>query len=144
MLLHSFLQPPLTGARVAGGGRSGPTAPPAKGGAHPSGAPMALAQWGGQGRNEVDDPGAQRTGCGLPRRGYRAATPPATLEPKALRRPRPARVSTQGMHTCIPPPGPLKAERNRVSDRNGFADETPHGGSAGAHAEVERGQAGEA
>jgi len=77
----------------------------------------------------------------LPRRGYRAATPPATLEPKALRRPRPARVSTQGMHTCIAPPGPLKAERNRVSDRNGFADETPQGGSAGAQAQVERGQA---
>jgi len=47
------------------------------------------------------------------------------------------------MHTCIPS-GPLKAARERVSDRHGFANETPQGGSAGAPAQVERGQAGEA
>jgi hypothetical protein len=38
------------------------------------------------------------------------------------------------MHACIPPPVPLKAARKRVSDRYGFADETPQGGSAGAQA----------
>ena len=45
------------------------------------------------------------------------------------------------MHPCIPPPGPIEAARERVSDRNGSADETPQGGSAGAQAQVERGQA---
>jgi len=44
-LLHSCPQPPWTGARVAGGGRSGPPAPPAEGGAHP------------KERNEVQHPG---------------------------------------------------------------------------------------
>ena len=34
----------------------------------------------------MEDPGAMRTGCAPPRRGYRAATPPATLEPRLRRR----------------------------------------------------------
>ncbi|MBB3941593.1 hypothetical protein GGR39_003274 [Novosphingobium fluoreni] len=80
-------------------------------------------------------------GCGLPRRGYRAATPPATLEPKAQRRLRPARASTLGVHICIPPHVPLKAARERVSDRNGSADATPQGGLAEASTKVERDQA---
>jgi len=71
----------------------------------------------------MEDPGAQRTGCAPSRRGYGAATPPATLTPKAQRRRATSAATAKGMHRI--PTGPLKADRNASRDRHGHADETP-------------------
>jgi len=56
----------------------------------------------------MEEPGAQRTDCGLPRRGYRAATPPATLEPEAQRLPRFTRASAKG---CTPASRPGRSRQ---------------------------------
>jgi len=70
----------------------------------------------------MEDPGAKRTGCAPPRRGYRAATPPATLEPR-LRRRATSAATADGMQGI--PTGPFKAGRSASCDRHGHADETP-------------------
>jgi len=111
LMVFKLLKPSWPGAGVAGGGRSGPTAPLSAAGCT-------------EGRNSVEHPEPRSgPGCTPSRRGYRAVTPPVTYGAEADAAAQPKRGDNR-RGARGGPIGPAKPAGPSVSDRTGSADET--------------------